>query len=216
MTTSTYIYTALDGDVAKGTLEEIGEKVIEWHGDRATQDNLEPWINLDEDGTETRRDFTFDEFVAWLASAEDRPWKHVLRALRGNISGIELRARREALGLSQTAFVNTFSTPAPQNSLSQWETGRQAVAGEALYELDRLEKQSQMLQDQALAAAQNLARAGEEAVFVMVWASDQEFWDAHPDMDGLPAVVHRTAMAKARLEAFAKHKVNLTLTAPPE
>lgn len=69
---NTYTYTALDGEKITGTLQDIGEVIIEWHGDRATQDNQEPWIEVDDFGTITPRDFTVDEWIEWAASAEDR------------------------------------------------------------------------------------------------------------------------------------------------
>lgn len=78
---STYTYIGRGGDIVSGTLEEIGERVIAWHGDRATQGNEEPWIELDDEGDTSPRDFTADEFVAWVAKAEDRPLRHALDAL---------------------------------------------------------------------------------------------------------------------------------------
>lgn len=78
---STYRYTAKDGEQITGTLQEIGDQIIEWHGDRATQDNPEPWLTIDEHGAETDRAHTAEEFIAWLSRAEDRTEKHVARDL---------------------------------------------------------------------------------------------------------------------------------------
>lgn len=78
---TTYTYTAADGDQITGTLEEIGTQIIDWHGDAATQDNPEPWVSLDDAGTESPREHTVDEMIAWISRAEDRPEKHVTSAL---------------------------------------------------------------------------------------------------------------------------------------
>lgn len=76
-----YSYTAKDGEVVTGTLEQIGETIIDWHGDRATTDNPEPWLTRDDEGDDTPRTFTVDEWIDWTSRAEDRPIPHVKNAL---------------------------------------------------------------------------------------------------------------------------------------
>ena len=64
-----------------GNFTQIGDKIMQWHGDRATQDNPEPWLIIDDYGNQTPKPATLEEMVAWLSKAEDRPSKHTAAAL---------------------------------------------------------------------------------------------------------------------------------------
>lgn len=65
----TYTYIAKDGETITGTATDIVDTIIDWHGDRATQDNPVPW------------EFPFIGMNQWVARAEDRPLHHVQRDL---------------------------------------------------------------------------------------------------------------------------------------
>jgi hypothetical protein len=56
-----YRYVSTDGSLLTGTLIEIGKAIIAARGDRATQDNTEPWLRFDDDGSMWRREFTTTE-----------------------------------------------------------------------------------------------------------------------------------------------------------
>lgn len=74
---TTYEYTDIDGDVLIGTLQEIGDQMIESHGDWRLQDNPEPWYEINDIGFVFDREFTVDEWVNWASKFEDRPVQHV-------------------------------------------------------------------------------------------------------------------------------------------
>lgn len=74
-------YTDKDGDLIEGTMAEIGDILFKWHGMRTITDNPEPWLTVDEDGTERPRpagEVALIEFINWLATADDRPYSDVL------------------------------------------------------------------------------------------------------------------------------------------
>ena len=79
--TATWKYTDRDGDVVTGSLQEIGDQLIHWHGANRLIDNLMPWLNLDDYGSESPREFTLGEWIEWASRFEDRPVRHVLRNL---------------------------------------------------------------------------------------------------------------------------------------
>ena len=68
-----YEYTDIDRNVVVGTLQEIGEHLIRWHGANRLTDNRQPWLNLDQYGNVSDRDFTVDEWRKWASEFEDRP-----------------------------------------------------------------------------------------------------------------------------------------------
>ena len=70
--TESWKYTAKDGDVVVGTLQEIGEQLIHWHGANRLTDNQEPWIELDDYGSDSPREFTVKEWIDWAVKFEDR------------------------------------------------------------------------------------------------------------------------------------------------
>ena len=80
-TTASWKYTDKDDDGVTGTLQEIGEQLIHWHGANRLTDNPMPWLNLDDYGSDSPRDFTVNEWIEWAARFEDRPERHVLRNL---------------------------------------------------------------------------------------------------------------------------------------
>jgi len=112
--------------------------------------------------------------------------------------GIELRARREALGLTQRLLAADLGNA--QATVSQWETGVRAIPADVEQRIRDLEERMESLVSDAVDALEALDGAGQEGAVLHVWADDAAFWAAHPDLDGTPAVVHRVAMARAAAE----------------
>ena len=75
--TASWKYTDKDGDAVIGTLQEIGDQLIHWHGANRLTDNPMPWLDLDDYGTDSPRDFTVNEWIEWASKFEDRPSRHV-------------------------------------------------------------------------------------------------------------------------------------------
>lgn len=105
---------------------------------------------------------------------------------------IELRARREALGLSQAECARILNVA--QNTISQWENGRRMVPDGVDADLAVLEDTLDRLVDNAVRAVES---AGAESV-LFAYDGDADLWAALPELDGTPAVVHRVALAHAR------------------
>jgi len=110
---------------------------------------------------------------------------------------IELRARREALGLSQGLLADWLGVR--QATVSRWEAGKQPIPGDHPGEpgveakLARLEDAVEGLIDRAVAAIDAAADAADDDGFegVVLYVGDT-------DVDGVPAAAHRVAMARAR------------------
>lgn len=78
----TYTYTDKHGETFTGTLEDIGEWLIDAYTlEIACMDNPEPWHTLDDFGTTCPRAFTLDEWIDWTATCEDRTRREVENAL---------------------------------------------------------------------------------------------------------------------------------------
>jgi len=108
---------------------------------------------------------------------------------------IELRARREALGLSQPALAGLLRV-APV-CVSGWEDGTWTIPAGIDTELTEYEEIMEQLVDHAVEAIEH---CGSDCTPVLrVCDSDSQLWAAVPALDGLPAAVHRVAMARARL-----------------
>ena len=103
---------------------------------------------------------------------------------------IELRARREALGLSQSELATLLGVK--QNTWSQWETGKRGVPDGVGEELARLEEVVEDLVDHLDSALD--ARV----VTLVTYATDADLWEAQPHMLGIPSVLHRVASARCR------------------
>jgi transcriptional regulator with XRE-family HTH domain len=116
------------------------------------------------------------------------------------IGAVELRCRREALGLSQQALGCVLGVK--QATVSRWEAGRVAPEGLGA-EMDQLEAAMAGLVAAADGAARAALAAGSEPAF-LVHLSNEEFWRAHPDSDGLPAAMLRVAAARARAALAAE------------
>lgn len=115
------------------------------------------------------------------------------------MQGIELRARREALGLSQAALGRLLGNA--QSTVSQWEAGTRAIPRDAIDTVQLLEDRAAVLEAAALDTLAAVEATGVNAATLTVWLDDEDLWAHHPDLDGTPAVIHRVAMARAR-DAF--------------
>lgn len=106
---------------------------------------------------------------------------------------IELQARREALGLSQGLLASLLGVA--QATIARWETGQRGIPPNLDEELAAQEEIVEQLLDHA---ADLLDEADGEPVTLTVYLADSDLWSAHPEMMGIPAVLHRVAMARAR------------------
>ena len=71
--TAKWEYNYMNGNVLVGTLQEIGEQLIRWHGTHRLTDNPEPWLDRDDYGNDSPREFTLKEWIEWATKFEDRP-----------------------------------------------------------------------------------------------------------------------------------------------
>ena len=113
------------------------------------------------------------------------------------MSPIELMARREALGLSQSRLADYLHVA--QNTLSAYERGARAISDAIEVELIRLEDQAELVTDKAL----TILEAWPEGLglpVLVAYRDDRDLWAAIPELDGLPAVVHRVALARVLIE----------------
>ena len=109
---------------------------------------------------------------------------------------IELRSRREALGLNQTDLAQFLGVK--QSAVSHWEMGRRPIPDGINGELNALEDQLEAILE---LTAEMLDATTDRPIELRVWPDDESFWAANPDYRPLPAVLFRVAMARARMEA---------------
>ena len=109
--------------------------------------------------------------------------------------GIELTARRAALGLSQGRLAGVLGVA--QNTVSTWEKGTRGIPDGIDAELGRLEEARDVLVERML---DGLADAEPDTALI-VHRSDETWWHAHPENAGLPHEVQVVAAALASCEA---------------
>ena len=118
---------------------------------------------------------------------------------------IELKSRREALGLSVAAFAGLLEVTVA--SVSRWESGKQTIKPFVGEQLILLEDQVETIVD---LAAEMLEAVSDRPVHLRVWADDESFW-ADTDYEPLPAACYRVAMARARMLADDPNMTHLAL-----
>jgi len=105
---------------------------------------------------------------------------------------LEITARREALGMSQAKLAEWL--PWKTSRVSEAQSGRRAWPDWATARLEEAEELADQIAETLYEAG--LAQ-GQSPALVPSYADDQAFWDDWPDLDGLPACVHRVAAAEA-------------------
>lgn len=113
---------------------------------------------------------------------------------------IELRARREALGLSQPQLADLLGVT--QATISRWEKGERSPENwpgihVLLCEWEDLAMQ---VEDEAVEAVEHASAVQDSpAIEVRTYATDEAWWamDARAKKARAPAVLHRVAVARA-------------------
>lgn len=102
------------------------------------------------------------------------------------MDALELTARREALGLDQATLAG----------LLQWEVGAVVDCETATRDIPTLVGAKL---DQLELARDTIAGLLEDTIpgDLPTYATDAAFWNAWPDMRGIPATIHRVAAADA-------------------
>lgn len=118
---------------------------------------------------------------------------------------IEFRARREALGLSQVECARLLDVA--QATISRWEHGQSRIPDGIDLDLGDAEDFVSRLTHHAVRTVETV---NEPDPVLFVWPDDHTYWAAHPESDGMPAVLHRVAMARAAVTVAA------SLATPPD
>lgn len=113
-------------------------------------------------------------------------------------SGIEWRARREALGLPQDVFAGLVG--AKQDVVSKWEHGRRSPRDPVGVHM-RMAELEEVLEDLIAQIVADVTVGG-DPVELVTYASDEDWWAVSPGAEraGLPAQLHRVATARAAVE----------------
>lgn len=114
------------------------------------------------------------------------------------LTGTEVQARREALGLSQSALADYLNVS--QATISGWEKGRTRAPEGIAAQLDHLEQRLEELIDAIVDVALDRLDSGLDLGYLITHLEDKTFWEAHPEHESLPATLHRVAVARARVE----------------
>lgn len=105
-----------------------------------------------------------------------------------------LRARRLALGLDQGDLAQVLGVK--QLTVSRWETGERTIPRGVFRELRALEAAQDSLEVLYQSSKSDL----------VIYASDEEFWAAHPSLKGVPLAVQQVAVARVARRRAAKPK----------
>ena len=112
-----------------------------------------------------------------------------------NVQPIEIVARRDALGLSQVKLAQWL--PWKHTRISEAEQGKRLWPSWATERLKGAEDILDSIAETLLGAGLAQMASGAGAVIIPTYFNDQEFWADWPDLDGLPAGVHRMAAVEA-------------------
>lgn len=113
---------------------------------------------------------------------------------------IELRCRREALGLTQTSLADLLSVK--QATVSAWETGTRRIPPGVEANLADAEELVADLASRAIEGVEIAAEMADPVIFA--WPDDESLWREHPEMFGtIPSILHRVAMGQAASECGA-------------
>jgi transcriptional regulator with XRE-family HTH domain len=102
------------------------------------------------------------------------------------MDALELRARREALGLDQATLAGLLHWDLV--AVLDYETGEQDIPTLVDAKLDELE----LARDTIAGILEDTLPAD-----LPTYATDTAFWSAWPDLRGIPATIHRVAAADA-------------------
>ncbi|MBA3019644.1 DUF1870 family protein [Propionicimonas sp.] len=118
-------------------------------------------------------------------------------------TAIELRARREALGLSQQQLASAIHVA--QSTLAQWESGKRRIPG-IRPELNVLEA---LVEDFIDDLVDQVNTGGAESL--RTYLADTDWWATDPVVNALalPAALHRVAAARA---AAKLHRSGTTIS----
>ncbi|GAA2179940.1 hypothetical protein GCM10009785_08770 [Brooklawnia cerclae] len=111
------------------------------------------------------------------------------------MNGVELAARRIALGLtSQGRLADVLGVSQP--AVSAWEKGTRGIPEGIDGEIEQLEEARDMITERMLYALEL-----DPGAPLIVHLSDETWWAAHPECDGIPHEVQMIAAALAVCEA---------------
>ena len=115
----------------------------------------------------------------------------VLDSVLGDIeiTGTELRCRRLALGLDQSDLAAMLDVK--QMVVSRWETSKRPTPPGVVLEITQREDQQDALTTGYIASGRELGE-------LYAHPTEEEFWAAQPQMQGVPLAVQHVAVARAR------------------
>ena len=128
------------------------------------------------------------------------------------MQGIELKARREALGMSQADLARVMEVS--QSTVSSWEVGSRNPrdpedVDQRLWELEQ--GMMGLLDSITQAVESKSAKLHQSTVELRSFSDDKSFWDAEPSLEGMPAAVHRAACAHAAVLAREEYDIRAVI-----
>ena len=112
------------------------------------------------------------------------------------MKGIELAARRAALGMTQTDLARVLGVQ--QEAISRWETGLRSPRdpGDVQEAIERLEGIQDALIDELCEVGEHSSSVLDSPTVVFrVFASDEDYWsaDRRAERERIPAALHRSS-----------------------
>lgn len=90
-----------------------------------------------------------------------------------------------------------------QPRIVEAEAGRRPIPPRVTALLDELETSAAILRATAVQVATQVWQEASTPPILLTYRSDTDLWADQPEMDGVPAAVHRVAMAHARADLAA-------------